>query len=107
MAVSPAPLVQESVTSVDPSSVTVWSAVQVTGPLTSSPLVETVTALVYQPLAPSLPALTETAAMGAVWSMWSVSGTASVVSPAPLVQCPVISVAPWAVTVWSVLQDPS
>ena len=62
---------------------------QTTGPLTLSvPFVLTVTSLVYQPLAPSVPAVTASAADGPVLSSFTVNGAASALRPALFVHEP-------------------
>src|SRR5262245_1308180 len=71
------------------SRVCSWLPVQLTGPLTrSSPEVPTVTALVYQPLSPGVPEITDMAADGPLLSTFTVIGEASVLRPAPLVHDP-------------------
>jgi uncharacterized protein involved in exopolysaccharide biosynthesis len=68
----------------------VCGASQLTGSLiVSAPDVVTVTLLTYQPLEPVVPTVTASAALGAVLSSFTVSGAASVESPAPLVHEPV------------------
>src|SRR5262245_15434660 len=103
----PAALVQEPLkTAPAVSSVWCWSGVQVTGPLmASSPVVETVTSLVYQPLEPGVPAVTARAAEGPVLSTFTVSGSALVLRPAALVQEPLKTVpAVSSVWCWSAVQ---
>ena len=101
MPISPALLVQEPLNSCPVVSfVCDCFAVQVTGPLiVSAPLVSTVTLLVYQPFAPSVPAVTVSAADGPVLSSLTVNGAASVLRPASLVHDPVKS-SPVVSSVW-------
>src|SRR6266487_289866 len=78
-----------------------WSAMQLTGLLMLSvPLVLTVTSLTYQPLMPSVPAVTASVALGPVLSSLTVSGAALVLRPASLVQEP-LKIAPVASVVWN------
>ena len=88
------------------SLVSDWGSVQVTGPLISSaPVVVTSTLLVYQPLAPIVPDVTERAAAGPVLSILIVIGVAAVVSPASLVQLPLMTIPVVSVViVWSFVQ---
>src|SRR5439155_290947 len=95
---SPAALVHEPCRSVPPVSVdSAWSAVQLTGPLTeSAPVVPMVTSDVYQPLAPGVPAVTASAALGPDLSSFTVIGAASVFRPATgslIVSAPVVRMA--------------
>src|SRR5262245_7830069 len=89
-ALRPARLVQEPLKTVPSVSVVWnWSAVQLTGPLrVSSPVVRTVTSLVYQPVGLSVPVTTARVAVGGVLSSFTVSGAAWVVRPALFVQDP-------------------
>src|SRR3954471_15396798 len=105
--VRPAPFVQDA-SNVWPlvSAVWYWSDVQCTLPLTGSePDVWTVTSLVYQPFAPSVPAVTAIAADGPDLSNLTVTGAAFVASPAWLTH---IAPKAWPVVSslwnWSALQ---
>ena len=72
----------------------------VTGLLIESvPVVLIVTSVVYQPLSPSVPAVTASVAVGGVLSSLTVSGAAFVVRPALLVQEP-LKTAPAVSVVW-------